>query len=177
MLPGPTLFEGHRGTRSSRTEPQPVLAQVNADFQSLRLHDGATGNGMDGAVARDEHGDTMPSLFKSHRASSRKAPSRGLSRSVSVADLNPMASTLPMRKLASESRWNSSRALSDCVVARERNGDTMPCLFKSHRASNRKFSSGRPSGSTSVAGFNLVASTLPLRTLQSVTLLCVDRGH
>jgi hypothetical protein len=109
----------------------------------------------------------MPCLFKSHRASSRKAPPRGLSRSTSVAKLNPMASTLPLRTLASVSpagsRWKSSRALNDSGVAREGNGDTMPSLFKSRRASNRKPFSGKLSRSTSVADFN--PGTLPSLTL------------
>jgi hypothetical protein len=178
MLPGPALVEGGQGATAGRIEPQQLLAQVSADFKSICLQDSATENDiyccMDGVVARDEHGDTMPCLFRSHRAPRRKAPSRGLSRSTSVVNLNPMTSILPLRTLASaslvESRWNSSRALKDCGVAREGNGDTMPSLFKSHRASNRKSSSGRLSQSTSVADFNPVASTLPLRSLPSVTL-------
>jgi hypothetical protein len=171
MLAGPTLVEG----------AQPLHAQVSADFHSICLQGSAAGNDryccMDGAVARDKHGDTMPCLFKSHRSSSRKAPSRGLSRSPSVADLKPMASTLPLRTHASlslaESRWNSSRVLTDCQVARGRNGDTMPtmpCLFKSHRASNRKVPSRGLSRSLSVADFNPVPSPPPLRTFASATL-------
>jgi hypothetical protein len=156
MLADPTLVEGNQGAPAGRTEPQPLLGHVIADFQSICPQDSnATGNDMEGVVAGDKHGNTMPaSLSKSNRASSRKAPSRrGLSRSASVADLNPMASTLPLRMGASttlaESRWHSSRALNDGVV------DTMPCLFKSHRASNRKVLSR---ALTSVEDLNPIAS-------------------
>jgi hypothetical protein len=164
MLADPTLVEGNQGAPAGRTESQPLLAHVIADFQSICLQGNnatTSRHDMEGVVARDKHGNTMPaSLSKSNRASSRKAPSRrGLSRSASVADLNPMASTLPLRMGASttlaESRWHSSRALNDGIV------DTMPCLVKSHRASNRK---SLTRALTSVADFN------PMASLPSVAL-------
>jgi hypothetical protein len=124
MLAGPTLVQGDQGAIAGRTEPRPLLAQVVADFQSVRLQDNCTTmNGMNDVVARDKNSETVHSLFKSrllesHRASKRKSPSRGLSRAKSAANLNPMASTLPWRTLPSatlvDSRWSSSRALNDC---------------------------------------------------------------
>jgi hypothetical protein len=162
MLAHPILVEGNQGVPAGRTEAQPLLGQVIADIQSIPLQDNnATRNDMEDVVARDKDGNTMPCLFKSHRASSRKVPSRGLSRSTSVRDLNPMASTLPLRTLPSvslaESRWHSSRALTDEVR-------------QSYRASSRKAPSRGLSRSTSVRDLNPMASTLPLRTLPSVSL-------
>jgi hypothetical protein len=89
---------------------------------------------MEDVVARDKDGNTIPCLFKSHRASSRKVPSRGLSRSTPVLDLNPMASTLPLRTLPSvslaESRGHSSRALTDEVRIGGRRQLTLPHIYE-----------------------------------------------
>jgi hypothetical protein len=61
----------------------------------------------------NEKASSVHCLFKSSLASNRKSPTRGLSRSTSAADLNPMASTLPQRTLLADSRWDSSRSLLD----------------------------------------------------------------
>jgi hypothetical protein len=134
MLADPILVEGNQGVPAGLTEPQPLLGHVIADFQSIHPQDNnATRNEMEDVVARDKDGNTMPCLFKSHRASSRKVPSRGLSRSTSVRDLNPMASTLPLRMGASatlaESRWHSSRALTDEVRSGGRRQLTLPNIY------------------------------------------------
>jgi hypothetical protein len=176
----PTLVEGNQGAPAGRTEPQPLLAHVTADFQSIRPQDkNATRHVMEGVVARDKDGNTIPCFFKSHRASSRKAPSRGLSRSTSVADLNPMASTLPLRMVASatlaESRWHSSRALNDCPpklpMEEEDSDDSSPNVGDLAPCSPRKTSQAKTRSKTSLQPVSTGADkALPPKTVCRASL-------
>jgi hypothetical protein len=62
-----------------------------------------------------EKAASMRCLSKGPEASSRKVPSRGLSRSTSVANLDPMASPLSRRMTLADSKWYSSRSLLDSL--------------------------------------------------------------
>jgi hypothetical protein len=60
----------------------------------------------------NEKASSVHNLFKSTGVSTRKSPTRGISRSSSAADLNPMASSLPQRILQSESQANQNTTIS-----------------------------------------------------------------